>query len=201
MKRRKIVQAPGVGAAAGVGLLLCGAVVWQATAHDPQGLFGPVAAAWVQAIGSIAAVGGAAWVAVWQAGQRETERRAENDAFIDAAHTVLDRTERICAVIRARLEPCLPADVIGFMGNYLSWVDSMQEVSADMRLLAQRAPHAATVAELIRASSVLAQSKFESVPEPKHLTVLFAQATSIPQLIPQLRSHLDAGRARARGSV
>jgi hypothetical protein len=52
--------------------------------HDPEGVFGSNSAAWVQAIGSIAAVLGAAAIAGWQAhDQRIAARRQERKVRVD----------------------------------------------------------------------------------------------------------------------
>lgn len=45
------------------GFLLAGFLLGGAVSSDDQGLFGPVVAAWVQAVGSIAAISAAIWIA------------------------------------------------------------------------------------------------------------------------------------------
>lgn len=65
---------------AAIGAFLFAALMIQVVAiHDEDGWFGQATAAWVQAVGSIAAIAGASWIAGAQA-RREDARRAEDRA-------------------------------------------------------------------------------------------------------------------------
>lgn len=71
---------------AAIALAVCSALVFLAGSihHDKYGIYGSDTAAWVQAIGSIGAILGAAGVAGWQAfAERAVIRRAERKARVD----------------------------------------------------------------------------------------------------------------------
>lgn len=54
-----------------------------------SGAYGQTVAAWAQAIGTVAAIGGAAWVAQGQMRQAQASDKAETRAFVDAVYAEL----------------------------------------------------------------------------------------------------------------
>ncbi|KVR28617.1 hypothetical protein WL61_23155 [Burkholderia ubonensis] len=57
--------------------------------------YGQTAAAWAQAIGSVAAIAGAAWVSAGEARRAKAADVAETRAFVDAVYTELEVMHRI----------------------------------------------------------------------------------------------------------
>jgi hypothetical protein len=98
-------QLIGVGAA---GAMASAALIAGAAQADKDGFFGQVPAAWVQALGSIAAVGAAASISIMQAGDQR--RRDAEELRLRAMDAAEDRVQalltaiKICEWSKGRLE-------------------------------------------------------------------------------------------------